>query len=104
MTFGDFFESVEVCDLVFMSYVLSLDNATESDSILTIVLKQLQIMVEDCVMMLKKQVGANMVNTYMTKIQSFFETNYVKLIWKKIRRLYSAKIIKGYIRRSCCMM
>ncbi len=54
---------------------------------ITIPLKQLQIMVEDYVMMLKKKVSPNSVNTYMAGIEAFFETNDVELRWKKIRRL-----------------
>jgi hypothetical protein len=64
------------------------------DSMLTIPLKQLQIMVEDYVMMLKKKVSPNSVNTYMAGIEAFFETNDVELRWKKIRRLYPAKVKK----------
>jgi len=61
---------------------------------LTIEQKQLQIMVEDYVMMLKKRVNPNTVNTYMAGIEAFFETNDVELRWKKIRRLYPAKVKK----------
>lgn len=64
------------------------------DSMLTIEIKQLQIMVEDYVMMLKKKISPNSVNTYMAGIQAFFETNDVELRWKKIRRLYPAKVKK----------
>jgi len=61
---------------------------------LTIEQKQLQIMVEDYVMMLKKRVSPNTVNTYMAGIEAFFETNDIELRWKKIRRLYPAKVKK----------
>jgi len=61
---------------------------------LTIEQKQLQIMVEDYVIMLKKKVSPNSVNTYMAGIEAFFETNDVELRWKKIRRLYPAKVKK----------
>jgi len=61
---------------------------------LTIELKQLQIMIEDYVMTLKKEVSPNSVNTYMAGIEAFFETNDVELRWKKIRRLYPAKVKK----------
>jgi len=64
------------------------------DSMLTIEQKQLQIMVEDYVMMLKKRISPNTVNTYMAGIQAFFETNDIELRWKKIRRLYPAKVKK----------
>jgi len=61
---------------------------------ITIPLKQLQIMVEDYVMMLKKKVSPNSVNTYMAGIEAFFETNDIELRWKKIRRLFPAKVKK----------
>jgi len=51
-------------------------------------------MVEDYVMMLKKRISPNTVNTYMAGIQAFFETNDIDLKWKKIRRLYPAKVKK----------
>jgi len=64
------------------------------DSMLAIPKEKLQIMVEDYVMMLKKRINPNSVNTYMAGIQAFFDTNDVELRWKKIRRLYPAKIKK----------
>jgi len=51
-------------------------------------------MVEDYVMMLKKEVGPNSIGSYMAGIEAFFETNDVELRWKKIRRLYPAKVKK----------
>lgn len=35
-------------------------------------------------MTLKKEVGANTVNTYMAGVQAFFDTNDVELRWKKL--------------------
>jgi|CXWL01.1.fsa_nt_gi integrase/recombinase XerD len=64
------------------------------DSILTISVPELQIMVEDYVMLLKKRISPNSINTYMAGIQAFFETNDVDLKWKKIRRLFPAKVKK----------
>ena len=64
------------------------------DSIITISIPELQIMVEDYVIMLKKRVNPNSVGGYMAGIEAFFETNDVELKWKKIRRLYPAKIKK----------
>jgi len=51
-------------------------------------------MVEDYVMKLKKEIGANSIGSYMAGIEAFFETNDVELRWKKIRRLYPAKVKK----------
>jgi integrase/recombinase XerD len=45
-------------------------------------------------MMLKKRIGANSMRTYMAGIQAFFETNDIELRWKKIHRLFPAKVKK----------
>ena len=45
-------------------------------------------------MMLKKRIGPNSMRTYMAEIQAFFETNDIDLRWKKIHRLFPAKIKK----------
>ena len=66
------------------------------DSIIAIGEPQLQIMVEDYVMMLKKKIGANSMRTYMAGIQAFLETNDVELRWKKIHRLFPAKTKKNW--------
>jgi len=62
------------------------------DSLSKIPPKKLQIMVEDYVMDLKKRVSPNTVPTPMYAIQAFFESNDVELKWKKIKRLYPAKV------------
>jgi len=81
-------------------YLYFLDNfknfykLKDYDSIIAIDIPQLQIMVEDYVMMLKKRIGANSMRTYMAGIQTFFETNDIELRWKKIHRLFPAKVKK----------
>jgi len=62
------------------------------DSLASISPEKLQIMVEDYVMVRKKQISPNTVPTPMYAIQAFFECNEIELKWKKIRRLYPAKI------------
>jgi len=47
---------------------------------------QLQIMVKDYVVNLKKRVNPNYVPTYLYAIQAFLEINDIELNWKKIRR------------------
>jgi len=49
-------------------------------------------MVEDYVMDLKKTVNPNSVPIYLYGVQAFFDSNDIDLRWKKIRRLYPAKI------------
>ena len=62
------------------------------DSLATVSPAELQIMVEDYVMFLKKEVSPNTVPTPMYAIQAFLECNDIELRWKKIRRLYPAKV------------
>ena len=81
-------------------YTYFLDNfknyykLKDYDSIVSITTPELQIMVEDYVMMLKQRIGANSMRTYMAGIQAFFETNDIELRWKKIHRLFPAKVKK----------
>ena len=81
-------------------YLYFLDNfknfykLKDYDSIVAIDVPQLQVMVEDYVMMLKKRIGPNSMRTYMAGIQAFFETNDIELRWKKIHRLFPAKVKK----------
>jgi len=53
---------------------------------------KLQIMTEDYVMELKKRVNPNSVPIYLYGIQAFLESNDIELNWKKIKRLYPAKV------------
>jgi len=62
------------------------------DSLASIDSKQLQVMVEDYVMDLKKRVNPNSVPTYINPLQMFFDVNDNEIKWKKIRRLFPAKI------------
>lgn len=41
---------------------------------------------------LKKRVNPNSIPTYLYAVQSFFESDDIELRWKKIRRLYPARI------------
>jgi len=62
------------------------------DSLASMDSKQLQVMVEDYVMDLKKRVNPNSVPTYINPLQMFFDVNDNEIKWKKIRRLFPAKI------------
>ena len=78
--------------LYFLNQFKDYYKLKDYDSILKIDQKQLQIMVEDYVMMLKKRLNPNSIGTHMAGVQAFFDTNDVELKWKKIRRLFPAKI------------
>lgn len=57
------------------------------DSMLAIEPTQIQIMIEDYVMDLKKKVSPNTVPTMIFGIKSFYEANDIELKWKKIQKL-----------------
>ena len=50
--------------------------------------KQIQILVEDYVMDLKKRANPNSVPCYVYPLKSFFEANDIDLRWKKIVKLF----------------
>jgi len=54
--------------------------------------KQIQIMIEDYVMEIKNHLSPNTVPTRIFPIQTFCDVNDVILNWKKIRRLFPAKV------------
>jgi integrase/recombinase XerD len=78
------------------------------DSLSTMDSKQLQVMVEDYVMDLKKRVNPNSVPTYVNPLQTFLDVNENEIKWKKIRRLFPAKIKstgrKAYTREDIARM
>jgi integrase/recombinase XerD len=62
------------------------------DSLLAIEPAQIQIMIEDYVMQIKKQVSPNSVQTMLFGVKSFFEANDIEIRWKKIQKLFPEKV------------
>ena len=81
--------------LYFLKKFIEFYKLRDFDSILRIPQEELQIMIEDYVMDLKKRVNPNTVPLPMYAIQSFLEANDIELKWKKIRKLYPAKVKKS---------
>lgn len=67
-------------------------NLKDFDSIVKIEKKELQKITETLVIHLKKTIGANSISTYSNHIKTFLEANDIDLNWRRIKRLYSAKI------------
>ena len=65
------------------------------DSILGIPEKKIQEMVEDYVMDMKSKLSPNTIPTRVYPLQAFFEINDVEIKWRKIRRLFPAKVKKS---------
>jgi len=62
------------------------------DSVIKIDKIELQKMVETYVIHLKKKINPNSMKTYLNPIKTFLEINDIDLNWRKIKRLYPAKI------------
>lgn len=62
------------------------------DSLANMDSKNLQIMIEDYVMDLKKRVNPNSIPTYVNPLQTFLDVNDNEIKWRKIKRLFPAKI------------
>lgn len=78
--------------LYYLGKFLKFYHLKDYDSLALLDTGKLQVMVEDYVMDLKKRVNPNSVPTFITPIQTFLEVNDSNLNWKKIHRLYPAKI------------
>ena len=81
--------------LYYLSKFKDFYKLRDYDNVIQIPQDKLQIMVEDYVMDLKKRVNPNTVPTPMYAIQSFLEASDIELKWKKIKKLYPAKIKKS---------
>jgi len=92
------FENSIKTDATRKMYLYFLDNfrnfykLQSYDSIIAIGESELQIMVEDYVMMLKKRIGANSMRTYMAGIQAFLETNDIELMSSKLKLQYRNRV------------
>jgi|APSaa5957512535_1039671.scaffolds.fasta_scaffold42562_2 integrase len=73
---------------LFMDYhkIKTFDDIVKND------VKELQALVETYVIHIKKSVNPNTVPSYLVPIATFLEVNDIDLNWKKIKRLYPAKI------------
>jgi len=65
------------------------------DSLLQAPQKQIQELLEDYVMYLKKKVSPNSVPIYYAPIELFFVMNDVAINYKKLRKLFPKKVKKG---------
>ena len=69
-------------------------NVKDYDGLANMDQSELQIMVEDYVMYLKKKISPNTINVPLSAIKAFLECNDIELRWSKIKRLTPAKIKK----------
>ena len=62
------------------------------DSLVAIPPEKLQIMIEDYVMHIKKNINPNTVPSYVYPLKLFCESNNVDLKWRKIKKLFPAPV------------
>jgi hypothetical protein len=85
-SFGTYFRNLNL----FRRFI----GSEDFDSITRTKSEKLQIFLEDYIMDLKGRINPNTIPTYYFPIQTFLETNDIDLKWKKIRRLFPAKVKK----------
>jgi len=78
-----------------INYFREYCKVKDFDSFLDIPPKKLQMLIEDYVIYLKGTISPNSIPTRYWAIQAFFEVNDIMLNWKKIRRLFPAKVKKS---------
>jgi len=71
---------------------LKFSNLIDYDSLLRLSKDDIQILLEDYVMYLKKTVGPNSVDTMMRGIKHFYVINKIGLYWDLISKLYPEKV------------
>jgi len=71
---------------------LEFTKLRDYDSLLKLSKDDIQILIEDYVMYLKKTMNPNSVDTMMRGIKHFFVINKVGLYWELIRKLYPEKV------------
>lgn len=71
---------------------LEFTKLKDYDSILKIDPEQLQTIIEDYVMHLKKTINPNSVGTYMTGVKHFCVMNRIKIFWEIIQKMYPQKV------------
>jgi len=78
-----------------MNWFLAFTKIRDYDSLIKISTDQLQTMIEDYVMYLKKRISPNSVPVYMTGIKHFFIMNRVHIYWDIIQKMYPAQVKKS---------
>jgi len=71
---------------------LKFTKLRDYDSLLKLSKDDIQVLIEDYVMYLKKTVNPNSVDTMMRGIKHFFVINKVGLFWELIHKLYPEKV------------
>ena len=94
------FENSVKSKITFLEYLKRLKkfrmfcNAENFDALSRIEPPKLQEFIEDYIMLRKKQINPNSIPVEFFAIKSFLEINEVELKWRKVTKLFPAKIKK----------
>jgi len=80
--------------LYHLNKFMSFCKVKDYDGLATLPQKELQIMMEDYVMHLKKIISPNTINLPISAVKAFLDCNDVELRWSKIKRLKPARVKK----------
>ena len=78
-----------------IQWFLKFTKIKDYDGLLKVPTEQMQTILEDYVMHLKKTINPNSVPVYMTGIKHFFVVNRVRLFWEIIHKMYPQKVKRG---------
>ena len=75
-----------------IKWFLKFTKIKDYDGLLKVPTEEMQTILEDYVMHLKKTINPNSVPVYMTGVKHFFVMNRVRLFWEIIQKMYPEKI------------
>ncbi len=75
-----------------IQWFLRFTKIKDYDGLLKVPTEQMQTILEDYVMHLKKTISPNSVPIYMTGVKHFFVVNRVRLFWEIIHKMYPQKV------------
>jgi len=75
-----------------IQWFLRFTKIKDYDGLLKVPTEQMQTILEDYVMYLKKTISPNSVPVYMTGVKHFFVVNRVRLFWEIIHKMYPQKV------------
>jgi len=78
--------------LYHIKYFLKFSKIRDYDGLIKVPTEQMQTILEDYVMYLKRTVNPNSVPIYMTGIKHFFVMNRVRIYWEIIQKMYPEQV------------
>jgi len=78
--------------LYHIKYLLKFSKIKDYDGLIKVPTEQMQTILEDYVMYLKRTVNPNSVPIYMTGIKHFFVMNRVRIYWEIIQKMYPEQV------------